>query len=134
MRLRHAKTLITGKPGVGKTTLIRNITGRMESVSMAGFFTAEIRSRGARLGFELIGLNGKRRTLDHVDIRSRHRVGRYGVDTVAFEAFMDSLDLLNPDVGLIVIGAAIARPIGSNWERPRAAAEWTRQMSDAAIG
>lgn len=81
MRLRHAKTLITGKPGVGKTTLIQKIIERMRSVNMAGFCTAGIRCLGSRLGFELQGLNGERRTLAHVEIDSRNRVGRYGVDT-----------------------------------------------------
>ncbi len=103
MRLRHAKTLITGKPGVGKTTLVQKIIERMRSVKMAGFCTAEIRCRGSRLGFELQGLNGERRTLAHVEIDSRNRVGRYGVDTNGFEAFLAALDLLNPDVELIVI-------------------------------
>jgi nucleoside-triphosphatase len=68
MRLRHAKALITGKPGVGKTTLIQNIIKRMGSVNMAGFYTSEIRCTGSRLGFELQGLNGGCRTLAHVDI------------------------------------------------------------------
>jgi hypothetical protein len=52
MRLRHDRTLITGKPGVGKTTLVQTIVARMTSVKMAGFYTAEIRSKGSRLGFE----------------------------------------------------------------------------------
>ena len=103
MRLRHDKTLITGKPGVGKTTLVQKIIGRMGSVRMAGFITAEIRSKGSRLGFELQGLNGTHRTLAHVNIDSQHRVGKYGVDTVGFEEFLETLDLLNPDVDLIVI-------------------------------
>ena len=103
MRLRHDKTLITGKPGVGKTTLIQKIVERMRSVHMAGFYTTEVRSKGFRLGFELQGLNGKRRTLAHVDIDSRHRVGKYKVDTGGFEEFLEILDLLNPDVELIVI-------------------------------
>jgi len=103
MRLRHAKTLITGKPGVGKTTLVQKIIERMRSVNMAGFCTAEIRCLGSRLGFELQGLNGERRTLAHVEIDSRNRVGRYGVDTNGFEEFLEALDLLNPDVELIVI-------------------------------
>ena len=103
MRLRHAKTLITGKPGVGKTTLVQKIIERMRSVNMAGFCTAEIRGMGSRLGFELQGLNGERRTLAHVEIDSRHRVGGYGVDTNGFEEFLAALDLLNPDVELIVI-------------------------------
>lgn len=103
MRLRHTKTLITGKPGVGKTTLVQKIIDRMRSVNMAGFLTAEIRDRKSRLGFELQGLNGERRILAHVEIDSRHRVGRYGVDTRGFEEFLSALDLLNPDVELIVI-------------------------------
>ena len=103
MRLRYDKTLITGKPGVGKTTLVQKIVERMRSVNMVGFFTAEIRFKGSRLGFELQGLNGKRRTLAHVDIHSPHRVGKYGVDTAGFEEFLETLDLMNPDIELIVI-------------------------------
>ena len=85
MRLRYPKTLITGKPGVGKTTLVQKIIDRMPLVNMAGFFTAEIRYEGSRLGFELQGLNGKRRTLAHVDIDTQYRVGKYGVDVESLD-------------------------------------------------
>ena len=88
---------------MGKTTLVQKIIERMRSVKMAGFCTAEIRYMGSRLGFELQGLNGERRTLAHVGIDSRNRVGRYGVDKYGFEEFLAILDLLNPDVELIVI-------------------------------
>ena len=70
---------------------------------MAGFCTSEIRCTGSRLGFELQGLNGGRRILAHVEIDSQHRVGKYGVDKDGFEEFLATLDLLNPDVELIVI-------------------------------
>jgi nucleoside-triphosphatase len=103
MRLRQPKTLITGKPGVGKTTLVQKVIKRMRSVNMAGFCTSEIRCAGSRLGFELLGLNGGRRTLAHVEIDSQYRVGRYGVDKDGFEEFLTILDLLNPNVELIVI-------------------------------
>ena len=103
MRLRHTKTLITGKPGVGKTTLVQKIIKQMGSVIMAGFYTSEIRGTGSRLGFKLLGLNGGFQTLAHVQINSRHRVGRYGVDKDGFEKFLATLDLLNPEVELIVI-------------------------------
>ncbi|MFH1293136.1 MAG: nucleoside-triphosphatase [Pseudomonadota bacterium] len=103
MRLRHAKTLITGEPGVGKTTIVQKIIDRMPLVNMAGFCTAEIQYKGLRLGFELQGLNEQHRTLAHVDIDSQHRVGKYGVDTAGFEEFLETLDLLNPNVELIVI-------------------------------
>ena len=88
---------------MGKTTLVQKIIDRMRSVNMAGFYTAEIRSKGSRLGFELHGLNGKRRTLAHVDIDSQYRVGKYRVNTGGFEEFLETLDLLNPDIELIVI-------------------------------
>jgi nucleoside-triphosphatase len=103
MRLKHEKTLITGKPGVGKTTLLTKIVERMGSVHMAGFYTTEIRSQGSRVGFELCGVNGKRRILAHVDIHSQDRVGKYKVDRRGFEEFLEILGLLNPGVGLIVI-------------------------------
>ena len=103
MQLQYEKTLITGKPGVGKTTLVRNIIAQMQSVPMAGFYTTEIRSKGYRTGFELRGLNGDRRILAHVRLESRHRVGKYGVDTPGFENFLENLDLLHPHVELIVI-------------------------------
>jgi nucleoside-triphosphatase THEP1 len=87
MRLQHDKTLITGKPGVGKTTLVQKIIEQMGSVNMAGFYSSEIRPKGSRLGFELRGLNGKRRTMAHVDINSIYRTGKYGVDTAGFKPF-----------------------------------------------
>ena len=103
VRLRHDKTLITGKPGVGKTTLIRKIVERMQSAKMTGFYTTEIRSKGSRVGFDLWGMDGKHRTLAHVDIQSQDRLGKYKVNTRGFEEFLETLDLLNSDVQLIVI-------------------------------
>jgi len=103
MVLQYAKTLLTGKPGVGKTTLIRDLISRLQTVPMAGFYTSEIRSGGSRSGFELRGLNGDRRILAHIELESRHRAGKYGVDTAGFNLFLGNLDLLNPGVKLVVI-------------------------------
>lgn len=75
----------------------------MGDVRAAGFYTSEIRSKGSRLGFELRGLNGERRTLAHVKFDSPDRVSKYGVDTKGFEEFLGTLDLMNQDVELIVI-------------------------------
>ena len=42
--------LLTGRPGVGKTTVVRRVLERMGGVA-GGFLTAEIRRQGQRLGF-----------------------------------------------------------------------------------
>jgi nucleoside-triphosphatase THEP1 len=77
------KILITGSPGSGKTTLVCEVARNL--VSVRGFYTREIRERGRRVGFSLSVLGGKELTLAHVGIRSRHRVGKYGVDVKSFE-------------------------------------------------
>ena len=71
--------LITGSPGTGKTTLLREaIAGIPDGVD--GFYTQEIRRSGKREGFEICTLRGERAILAHVNIKGPFRVGRYGVD------------------------------------------------------
>lgn len=76
--------LITGAPGSGKTTIIRNVLSKL-SMPAGGFYTQEIRQAGVRQGFEIVTLDGERGVLAHVDICSRHRIGKYGVDIDALE-------------------------------------------------
>ena len=47
---------------------------------MTGFFTQEIRERGKRVGFSITTLDGKKGVLAHQAIKSRFRVGKYGVN------------------------------------------------------
>ncbi len=78
--------LITGRPGVGKTTLIRQVAERL-APQAAGFYTLEVRdAAGRRVGFEIVTLEGQRRLLAHVDFQTPYRVSRYGVDINAMEA------------------------------------------------
>jgi nucleoside-triphosphatase len=95
--------LITGLPGVGKTTLIKNIVGALKDLHPVGFYTAEIRQGSIRRGFEWISLDGRRGLLSDTDIQSPHRVGKYKVDVKGFEDFLTSLPLLKPSARLIVI-------------------------------
>lgn len=78
--------LLTGQPGVGKTTVIKTLAKSLGQRA-DGFYTQEIRQRGQRQGFDLVGLRGGRATLAHVQLKGggRPRVGRYGVDVAALE-------------------------------------------------
>lgn len=71
--------LLTGSPGTGKTTVIRQAIAGSEAKA-GGFYTEEIRSGGTRQGFRLVTLDGHDAILAHVDSRSRYRVSKYGVD------------------------------------------------------
>jgi nucleoside-triphosphatase len=95
--------LITGLPGVGKTTLIKRVAEELRNLQPVGFYTAEIREKGIRKGFELVCLDGKRGILSHTDIKGPDRVGKYGVDIKGFEDFLDSVPFLNPSTHLIII-------------------------------
>lgn len=70
--------LLTGKPGVGKTTLLRSLLPSLRA-RVGGFFTEEIREGGKRVGFKLRDLEGKEGILAHIHLRGPYRVGRYGV-------------------------------------------------------
>ncbi len=50
-----------------------------------GFYTEEIRSRGAREGFRLVTLDGQDAILAHINIHSPYRVSKYGIDTDSLE-------------------------------------------------
>lgn len=95
--------LITGRPGVGKTTIIRSLAERLAVYRPAGFYTQEIRERGVRQGFQIVTLNGRTRLLAHVEHRGSYRVGRYGVDLEGFEALLRELDLPRASSQMILI-------------------------------
>ena len=79
--------LLTGRPGVGKTTVIKR-AARALGDQAGGFYTEEIRGDdGRRVGFRLATLKGEEAVMAHVDLRDqgRPRVSRYGVDVAAIE-------------------------------------------------
>jgi len=97
--------LITGYPGVGKTTLINHLLNRLQGIRLAGFITREIREEGGRrLGFSICEIGSIYATImAHVDNNSPYRVGFYGVDVKALESIaLPALDK-GRDADLIVV-------------------------------
>jgi nucleoside-triphosphatase len=79
------KLLLTGPPGIGKTTIVQKVLSGIE-IGAGGFYTEEIREGGRRVGFSLKTLEGEEGIFAHIDNRGEYRVGRYGVDIDRFEA------------------------------------------------
>ena len=104
MQSKSAKILLTGLPGCGKTTAIMKIISNLRSDKVAGFYTREIRQDNIRKGFCWKRLDGAEGTLAHVDIKSRFKVGKYGVDVAGFEnSVVPILDVGREDIELFVI-------------------------------
>lgn len=87
MNINHL--LISGKPGVGKTTLIEKLVRAFKSnYEISGFWTVERRRGKQRIGFDIQALSGKTGILARTDssnLRSRFRVGKYFVSTKDLE-------------------------------------------------
>jgi nucleoside-triphosphatase len=96
--------LITGRPGVGKTTLIERVLQQLPgSLRLAGFTTTEERDpSGQRTGFRMLTVEGKQAELARVGLRTSVQVGRYGVNLEAVER-LALPELARRDVDLIVI-------------------------------
>ncbi|GBD11082.1 Nucleoside-triphosphatase THEP1 [bacterium HR23] len=76
--------LLTGRPGVGKTTLLRQALAQAR-IPAGGFYTQEVRAGSVRIGFDLVTLDGQQVPLARAGLASPYRVGRYGVDREALE-------------------------------------------------
>ena len=82
----NQKILLTGRPGCGKTTLIKRLVSHLAQAA-GGFYTEEIRDRGTRtrVGFKIVTLDGDEVVFAHVDIESSVRLGKYRLDLSALE-------------------------------------------------
>lgn len=97
------RLFLTGVPGIGKTTLIRAVLEQVDDVQCAGFYTEEKRSRGQRIGFGFVTLDGEEGTLASVG-RNEPTVGRYSVHLEEFERLaLPQLDPENSSAELYVI-------------------------------
>jgi len=76
--------LVTGQPGIGKTTMIRQVVSTMR-LRAAGFYTEDLRMGGAREGFRVVTLDGEIGLLAACGHPADVTVSKYGVDLAALE-------------------------------------------------
>ncbi len=97
--------LLTGRPGSGKSTVIREVVNELSSqgVKVGGLHCPEIRGPLGRLGFKIVELaTGEEKILARVG-HAGPRVSRYGVDlTNLGEMSKKALEVL-PSVDVVVI-------------------------------
>ncbi|XP_022117244.2 cancer-related nucleoside-triphosphatase homolog [Pieris rapae] len=83
--------ILTGDPGVGKTTIIKRICKSLQckGVKLSGFYTEEVRTNRIREGFDVISLNGVKGRLARdqrlLSTPAKCKVGKYDVLIQEFE-------------------------------------------------
>lgn len=150
--------LLTGSPGVGKTTILLKTAEALKTrgYSLGGMISREARSSGGRVGFEIMDLsNGKSGWLAHVDQEFGPQVGKYRVnlkdlDDVGVKAIMNAvancdiivideigpMELFSEKFKEAVVKAAESRKlfIGIvHWKAQNRLIEETRRREDAEL-
>lgn len=81
--LKKRLLLVTGSPGVGKTTVLLRVIEALKSkgYGVGGILSREVRSDGSRIGFEVQDLNsGRKGWLASINQQQGPQVGRYRVN------------------------------------------------------
>jgi nucleoside-triphosphatase len=76
----HQNILVTGRPGIGKSTVIKKVMDALGPSKVEGFWTSEVRQGTERVGFGISTLDGQTALLAHADLKSGPRIGRYIVN------------------------------------------------------
>src|SRR5438876_9049192 len=98
-----ANLLITGPPGIGKTTVLERVIACLPPAAATGFLTRELRARGMRQGFVIETLDGRSALLASVRFDAGPRVGRYRVRLAALDAVAVPALAARPGVRLVVV-------------------------------
>ena len=81
--LRKRVLVLTGAPGVGKTTVLTKTVDALKAkgFSVGGMVSREVRDGNVRVGFEILDLtNSKHGWLAHVNQKNGPQVGKYHVN------------------------------------------------------
>lgn len=84
------KILLTGEPGTGKTTLLKEVLETLKSYrSWKGIITEELKTNGIRSGFQAINSENISYLIAHISlIESNHTVGKYKINLDAIDNFI----------------------------------------------
>jgi len=91
---------ITGRPGIGKTTvLLKVIEGlKTKGFSLGGMISREVRKSGSRIGFEILDIaSGRKGWLAHIKQPVGPKIGKYRVNlndlnSVGVKAILEALE------------------------------------------
>jgi nucleoside-triphosphatase len=95
--------LLTGPPGIGKTTvLVKSVDAlRVRGISVGGMISREAREGNARVGFEIVDLTwSKHGWLAHVNQKGGPQVGKYYVnlydlENIGVQAILEAIEKCN---------------------------------------
>mgnify|MGYP002395935951 CR=1 FL=1 len=99
---------ITGKPKIGKSTVIKGVIMRLQAggIAVGGMLTSELHERGRRVGFSIEDIqSGMKGILAHVRQRGP-TIGKYGVnltdlDSIGAHSIIDAL--ARPEPRIIIV-------------------------------
>jgi nucleoside-triphosphatase len=97
------RLLLTGRPGVGKTTVVCRLAELLGDWRLAGFYTLELRHHGGRQGFRAVTFDHREWVIAHVDLSGTPRVGKYGVDVAAIDELADLTLTAGPEIDLFIV-------------------------------
>lgn len=101
------KIFITGNPGCGKTTLIKEIVlhFKEKGISLSGFITEEVRKGNTRIGFGIQDLKTlEKKIFASTGYITQYRFGKYYLDlsnfeSIALKAFQGENFVLIDEIG-----------------------------------
>lgn len=95
--------LLTGPPGIGKTTVIRRVAEGLAGRRLGGFYTEEIRDYGERRGFRLLTFDGRETVIAHIRHPKTYQVGKYGVDVSAIDEIVEHTLKLDEHIDVYLV-------------------------------